>query len=90
MRLSPHFKQRAAKRRFSILDAEEVIRYGKPVGSAVYCPKYQNYKYRFSGSVDGLRLRIVFAIDATQDYAAAPLLIFITGAWHTKSGARQW
>jgi hypothetical protein len=55
----------------------------------MYCPKFKNVKYVFKGMVDGLGFRIVFALDATQDYATAPLVILITAAWSTRNGIRR-
>jgi hypothetical protein len=90
-RLRPvaHFKKRMKQRKFSILDIEEVLRRGRPKGNGRFCPDHRNYKYEFQGSVDGVGLRVVFAIDATQDYMSAPLVILITAAWNTKSGIRR-
>lgn len=82
---------RVRERKFDIFDVEHVIRRGFPVGRAVFCKGEgrNNYKYRFRGIVDGLGLRVVFAIDATQDYFKAPLVILITAAWDTKTGVRK-
>ena len=89
LRPSDHFTKRLVQRKFDILDVERVIRTGKPKGVGKFCPKFGNYKYQFKGAVDGMGLRVVFAIDATQDYAATPLVILITAAWNTKSGKRR-
>jgi hypothetical protein len=88
IRLTKHYTKRSKKRRFGILDFEEILRTGKPLEKGIYCPRYRNVKYVFKGTVDGLGLRIVFALDATQDYTAAPLLILITAAWSTRDGIR--
>jgi hypothetical protein len=89
LRLTGHYTKRSKKRRFSILDFEEVLRTGRPMEKGMYCPRYKNVKYVFKGIVDGLGLRIVFALDATQDYSAAPLVILITAAWSTRDGVRK-
>jgi hypothetical protein len=89
LRPTGHFAKRLIQRRFDIFDFEEVIRLGKPLGKGIFCPKFNNYKYQFLGVVDGLGLRAVFAIDATQDYQVAPLVILITAAWNTESGKRK-
>jgi hypothetical protein len=89
LRFTKHFTKRSKKRRFSTLDLEEVLRSGRPTEKGIYCPKYRNIKYVFRGTVDGLGFRIVFALDATQDYAAAPLVILITAAWTTRDGIRK-
>lgn len=91
LRLTSHFNMRVCERKFDIFDVEYVIRHGCPVGKAVFCKgeDRNNFKYRFRGTVDGLGLRVVFAIDATQDYFRAPLVILITAAWNTKTGARK-
>lgn len=91
LRLTSHFNMRVVQRKFDIFDVEYVIRNGTPIGKAIFCKGAgrNNYKYRFRGNVDGLGLRIVFAIDATQDYFSAPLVILITAAWNTKTGARK-
>lgn len=91
LRLTDHFNMRVRQRNFDIFDVEYVIRRGTPVGNAVFCrgKGRNNYKYRFWGKIDGLGLRVVFAIDATQDYHSAPLVILITAAWDTKTGSRK-
>jgi hypothetical protein len=89
LRLTSHYTKRSKARKFGILDFEEVLRTGRPTDKGIYCPKYKNVKYVFRGSVDGLGFRIVFALDATQDYAAAPLVILITAAWSTRNGVRK-
>lgn len=91
LRITDHFNMRVSKRNFDIFDVEYVLRHGVPLGSAIFCSGKgrNNYKYRFWCKVDGLGLRVVFAIDATQDYQSAPLVILITAAWDTKTGARK-
>ena len=89
IRLTSHYKRRSRARRFSILDFQEVLRTGQPTGQVIYCPEFKNVKYIFRGAVDGLGFRIVFALDATQDYSAAPLVILITAAWSTRNGVRK-
>jgi hypothetical protein len=89
LRISGHFTKRVKERKFDILDVEQVIRHGTPKGGAVFCKRYNNYKYVFHAAVDGIGLRAVFAIDATQDYTTSPLVILITAAWSTKTGARK-
>jgi hypothetical protein len=88
IRLTTHYTGRSKERHFSILDFEEVLRTGMPMEKGIYCPRYRNAKYVFRGRVDGLGLRVVFALDATQDYATAPLVILITAAWSTRDGIR--
>ena len=88
LRPTGHFTKRLIFRRFDIFDTEEVIRRGKPLNDGIFCPDFNNYKYQFWAVVDGLGLRVVFVIDATQDYQVAPLVILITAAWNTKNGRR--
>lgn len=88
--ITEHFTMRTRGRNFSILDAEEVLRRGKPIDDPMFCPEpHNNYKYKFRAGVDGTLLEIAFAIDATQDYLKAPLVILITGVWKTRSGIRR-
>lgn len=88
IRLTNHYTGRSKERHFGILDFEEVLRTGMPMEKGIYCPRYRNVKYVFRGRVDGLGLRVIFALDATQDYATAPLVILITAAWSTRDGIR--
>lgn len=89
IRSTDHFRTRSSERNFSTLDVQEVIRHGRPECKAEFCREFNNYKYRFQGMVDGLELRVAFALDATQDYSASPLVILITGVWRNKTGARK-
>src|SRR5205085_1292091 len=44
---TPHFRERAKSRVFSILDVHFVIKYGKVVSGPTHCPAYKNHKYYF-------------------------------------------
>jgi len=75
-----HFKRRRVERSFTIIDAGNVIRYGKMRGDGEYCAEFNNWKYRFYGKVEDKTLEVVVSLDPTKDYAR-PLIILITGYW---------
>ena len=85
VRLTSHFRMRAASRRFDLLDVENVLSQGSPRGLGEMCPYRKNVKYLFSGICDDRVLNIVFALDATQSYEETPLVILITGCWRRRS-----
>lgn len=89
IRPTHHFRSRASQRGFTIIETEQVIRYGRCVAGVEACPEFRNYKYLFEAEIDGVRLRISFALDGTQDYQESPVLILISGVWKTKSGTRE-
>jgi len=87
---TPHFQKRVRERNFTILDVEWVIKYGRIVSGPTFCGEpYNNYKYYFKAEIDGITLKSSFALDATQDYEAGPLVVLITGVWATPSGCRN-
>jgi len=87
---TPHFLMRLKARGFSILDVESVIRYGRVVAGPTPCgPPHNNHKYYFRDDVDGVGLKVSFALDAEQDYATCPLVVLITAVWCTASGRRD-
>lgn len=88
IRLTGHFRKRTGERKFTIFDVEHVIRYGKPSCPVEFCTKFANYRYRFEAEIDGLTLKIAFALDATQEYHISPLVILITGVWKNRTGKR--
>jgi hypothetical protein len=90
LRISDHCKKRMRERGFDILDFEVVVKHGRPVGPAIKCgAPHHNYKYCFSTLVDGERLEASFAVDPSQDYQQAPLVVLITGVWKTKTGTKR-
>ena len=92
VRLTSHFRRRAASRGFDLLDVENVLSQGCPRGLGEMCPYRKNVKYVFSGMCDDRVLNVVFALDATQSYEETPLVILITGCWsrrRKKSTARK-
>lgn len=88
LRPTEHFRHRSIERKFTIIEVEFVVRNGRPTDRPEFCERFNTYKYRFEAIVDGLPLRVAFALDATQDYDATPLVILITAVWKTKSGLR--
>jgi hypothetical protein len=87
---TPHFLYRVKERNLTILDVEYVIKYGKVVSGPTFCGEpHSNYKYYFRADVDGITLKVAFALDATQDYAAGPLVVLITAVWNTPTGCRN-
>ena len=85
-----HFRKRAQERNFTTLDVEWAIKYGKVVSGPTSCGEpHNNYKYYFRAEIDGIAFKVSFALDATQDYAAGPLVVLITGVWATPSGCRN-
>ena len=86
----PHFLKRARERNFTILDFEYAVKHGKVVSGPTFCGEpHNNYKYCFRSNVDGINLEVSFALDATQDYTAGPLVVLITAVWKTRSGCRN-
>lgn len=81
VRLTSHFRERAATRKFDLLDVESVIAHGTPLGLGAMCPYRKNVKYIFSGMCGDKTLKVVFALDATQSYEETPLAILITACW---------
>jgi len=90
LRITEHCRRRMKERGFDVLDIEHVIKRGRPDGPAVKCgAPHENFKYCFTCSVDGARLQVAFALDPTQDYQTAPLVILITGVWKTATGTKH-
>lgn len=87
-RISQHFKERAMERGFSTIDAENVIRDGRPKGGPEYCPDFGNYKYHFIGKVDDQTLEVVVALDPSRDFEKSPAVILLTGYWHKSTRIR--
>jgi len=48
---------------------------------AEFCEQFQNHKYRMHLVVDDSMLEIVLALDCTEDYQRAPLIVLVTGYW---------
>lgn len=87
---TPHFRKRVKERSFTTLDVEFVIKYGRVVSGPTPCGEpHNNFKYYFRAEVDGIVLKVAFALDATQDYAAGPMVVLITGVWATPNGCRH-
>ena len=85
-----HFVKRAKERNFTILDVEYVIKYGSVVSGPTFCGEpHNNHEYYFRAEVDGIMLKVAFALDATQDYEAGPLVVLLTAVWNTPSGCRN-
>jgi hypothetical protein len=78
--VTAHFRQRGREKGFDIIDAENVIRDGSIRGEPEYCREFDNWKYRFFGTVEESTLEIVVSLDPTEDYAT-PLVILLTGYW---------
>jgi hypothetical protein len=78
VRYSDHFTVRCRERRVTTIDVGNVIRTGRMVGNGEYCPEFRNWKYRIRGEVEGDLIEVVVALDPSQDYDLAPLIVVIT------------
>jgi hypothetical protein len=77
--VTSHFKMRASQRRFTTVDALNVLRAGRLEGTPEYCPEFENWKYTVSGKHDRGCLYIVAALDLGKDRDHSPLAVLVTG-----------
>ena len=78
VQITEHFRQRARERKFTLLEAERVLRKGRIVGSPRYCSRFENWCFAVSGAVESRTLEIRVGIDFNLDLEA-PVMVLITG-----------
>lgn len=78
VQITEHFRQRAQDRKFTLLEAERVLRRGTIVGYPRYCPQFENWCFAVSGVVESRTLEIRVGVDFNLDLDF-PVMALITG-----------
>jgi hypothetical protein len=76
--ITEHFRQRSRERKFTLVDAEKIIRDGALVGGPVYCPRFRNWRFRLTGLCCSQALEIRVGLTFELDLES-PVMVLITG-----------
>jgi hypothetical protein len=79
-----YFMMRMQERGFCILDVERVIKYGVVAGAPEHSARFNNWRYRVQGVIEGSVLNVIVAIDSKEDIDALPVINFVTAFWRGK------
>ena len=77
--ITSHLKMRGSQRRFTTVEALNVVRTGKLEDRPEYCCNYGNWKYRMYGKHDYGYLWIVVALGFDDEDCKRSRIILVTG-----------
>jgi len=78
VRMSQHFRDQSYARRFSTLDAEQILEEGEVIFGPIHDSAHGSWKCEIYSKVEGRGWNLVVALDCTADYCESPLLHLIT------------
>jgi len=78
VRMSRHFRDQAAARSFSTLDAEQILEEGEIILGPQYQAEHCSWKCELHAKVDGRSWKLVIGLHCAPDLIESPLINLIT------------